>query len=102
MRRRLRDPCAGCVGAAGGWLRAGHPPAVVTMVYHLISYPIYPVFPVPPPSQIVLEGVDLNCMEVTVSTCSSVLLPDGSAKGKIYVSWSINLPDGDVSGRTGA
>ncbi len=40
VRRKLRDPCAGCVWAAGGWLRAGHPPAVVTMAYHLISYPL--------------------------------------------------------------
>jgi hypothetical protein len=40
-------------------------------------------------------------MEVTISTLSSLVLPDGSAKGKVYATWTISLPDGDVNGRTG-
>jgi hypothetical protein len=51
--------------------------------------------------QIVLDSVALDSMEVTISTLSSLVLPDGSAKGKVYATWTISLPDGDVNGRTG-
>ena len=51
--------------------------------------------------EVYLQDLPVDEMEVIVARCSALAPSDGATKVTAYVQWTLNLPDGDVSGKTG-